>query len=80
MPKTLVSKSTLEQMALAEIRSHSGCHDVRSIEIDYLHAIRFDSNWKIAVVYCGVDHHAPSRAANYVLQKLRQQYDLRPDA
>lgn len=80
MPKTLVSKSTLEQMALAEIRSHTGCQDVRSLEIGYVHDARFDSNWKIAVVHCGVDHRAPSRAATYVVEKLRQQYNLRPDA
>jgi hypothetical protein len=79
MPKTLVSKSRLEQMAFVEICSLSGCHDVRSIEIGYVHDIRSDSNWKIAVVYCGVDHHAPSRAANYVVQKLRRQYNLRLD-
>ena len=80
MPKALIAKQTLEHMALAEIRARAGREDVRSIEIDYVYDQKIDSNWKISVVKCGRDHNAPSPAVMYVHNKLRAQYNLRPDS
>jgi hypothetical protein len=63
----------LQQLMLAEIRTHEGCEDVTDVSIYHVTDGRAENNWEGGVVGCG--SAAPddaSRAAAKAQQTLRR--------
>jgi hypothetical protein len=80
MAKFLLSMEDLQARALAEIRKQPGCSTVRSIAINHVTNARAESNWSMCVVSAGAaDANTAARAAIYVQQALRCDYDLMTD-
>jgi len=80
MAKTLLSMQTLQWRALEEIRQRPGCSSVASIAINRVTDDRAESNWSMCVISAGsADPNTAARAAIYVQQALRRDYDLTPD-
>jgi len=80
MAKTPLSMQALQWRALEEIRQRPGCSSVASIAINRVTDDRAESNWSMCVVSAGAaDPNTAARAAIYVQQALRRDYDLTPD-
>ena len=80
MAKTLISMADLHARALAKIRQQAGCIDVRDIAIDQITDDRAESNWSLWVVSAGsADANTAARAAIYVQQALRRDFNLAND-
>ena len=80
MAKTLLSMQALRWRALEEIRQRPDCSSVASIAINRVTDNRAESNWSMCVVSAGAaDPNTAARAAIYVQQVLRRDYDLTPD-
>jgi len=77
MPKIRKSSSELSQMALAEIRTYRGCHDVGDVAIHPIIDDRADCNWSITVVDLGTaEGDLARRAAIETQERLSAQFDL----
>ncbi|MGO8910128.1 MAG: hypothetical protein ACLQDM_12530 [Bradyrhizobium sp.] len=80
MAKTLLSIQALRWRALEEIRQQPGCSSEASIAINRVTDDRAKSNWSMCVVSAGAaDANTAARAALYVQNALRQDYDLMTD-
>ncbi|MGB8606673.1 hypothetical protein [Bradyrhizobium sp.] len=80
MAKTLLSMYNLRWRALAEIRKQPGCSNVRDIAINRVTDERAENNWSMCVLSAGyADANTAARAALYVQQVLRRDYDLMID-
>lgn len=80
MAKTLLPIEDLQARALAEIRKLPGCSSVRNIAINHLTDDRAESNWSMCVASAGAaDANTAARAALYVQNALRRDYDLWTD-
>jgi len=80
MAKTLLSMQTLRWRALEEIRQRPGCSSVTSIAINRVTDDRAESHWSMCVVSAGAaDPNTAARAAIYLQQAFRRDYDLTPD-
>ncbi len=79
MAKTLLSMSDLRRRALAEIRQLPGCHNVQDIAVNRVTDERAEYNWSLCVLSAGTaDANTAARAALYVQNILRRDYDLLP--
>jgi hypothetical protein len=80
MAKTLISMADLHARAVAKIRQQPGCIDVRDIAINQITDDRAESNWSLCVVSAGsADANTAARAAIYVQQALRRDFNLAND-
>jgi hypothetical protein len=80
MAKTLISIQALRRRTLEEIRLQPGRSSVASIAINRVTDDRAKSNWSMCVVSAGAaDANTAARAALYVQNALRQDYDLMTD-
>jgi hypothetical protein len=79
--KTLVARHDLERIALQEIRSFPGCEYVTDIEIAYQVDRVLHTNWTIHVFTReGGDMMRIQYAVTTTRNRLRHQYDLRPES
>jgi hypothetical protein len=80
MAKILLLIQDLRARALAEIRNQTGCFNVRDIAINHVTDERAENNWSLCVLFAGAaDANTAARAALYVQQVLRHDYDLMAD-
>lgn len=77
MPKIRKSSSELTQMALVEIRTYRGCHDVGDVAVHPIIDDRAGCNWSITVVDLGTaEGDLARRAAIETQERLSAQFDL----
>jgi hypothetical protein len=77
MPKIRKSSSELTHMALVEIRTYQGCHDVGDVAIHPIIDDRAGCNWSIMVVDLGAaEGDLARRAAIETQERLSAQFDL----
>jgi hypothetical protein len=77
MSKIRLPLLDLRRRALAEIRGMPGCHNVQEIAINPVTDERVDYNWSLCVLCSGAaDANTAARAAVYVQNALRRDYDL----
>jgi hypothetical protein len=70
----------LRQRALAEIRLQPGCSNVQGIAINRASDPHAESNWSLCVSSAGTaDANTAARAALYVQDVLRRDYNLMTD-
>jgi hypothetical protein len=81
MAKHLLSMQDLQARALAEIQKQPGCSaTIRKIAINRVMDKRAQNNWSMCVLSAGAaDANTAARAALYVQQALRHDYDLTTD-
>jgi hypothetical protein len=80
MAKTPVSMAQLQQILLAEIRTHDGCEDVTDVSVYHVTDDRAENNWSVGVVGCGsAAADDASRAAVKAQETLGRKYDLLTD-
>jgi hypothetical protein len=80
MAKTQLSMQALRWRALSEIRQQPGCSSVQDIAINRVTDERAKNNWSLCVVSAGAaDANTAARAAIYVQDALRHDYDLETD-
>jgi hypothetical protein len=77
MSKSILSKSELTAVVLAEIRQHKGCDGVDSIVIQENSPTRFLANWEISIVAASSgDPSTVQRAVAAVQKNLQIRYQL----
>lgn len=77
MPKIRKSASELTQLALAEIRTYRGCHDVGDVAVHPIIDERAGCNWSITVVDLGTaEGDLARRAAIETQERLSAQFDV----
>ena len=80
MAKHLLSMQDLQARALVEIQKQPGCSTIRKIAINRVTDKRAENNWSMCVLSAGAaDANTAARAALYVQQALRHDYDLTTD-
>lgn len=72
--KAALSLFELKQIALAKIQEHRGCHDVQDLSVCRID--NSDPNWAISCGIGGSDKRAASKAALYVQEEMRRNYEL----
>lgn len=75
--KAALSLFELKQIALAKIKEHRGCHDVQEISVCPIE--NSDPNWAISCGVGGSDKRAASKAALYVQEEMRRNFELLVD-
>jgi hypothetical protein len=77
MAKECICRSTLEHIALVELRSKCGCENIVAIRIDYV-PLGKETNWRISEVNFGsatsIQH--PGDAVRSVSAKLSERYSM----
>jgi hypothetical protein len=77
MSKSILSKSELTAVVLAEIRQHKGCDGIDSIVIQENSHARAQANWEISIVAASSgDPSSVQRAAAAVQKALQIRYQL----
>ena len=81
MAKERVCRSTLEHIALVELRSKSGCENIVGIRIDYVPSGK-ETNWRISEVNFGAETSIqhPADAVRSVSAKLSERYSMMMDS
>lgn len=77
--KAVVSLDELRQIALKKIREHRGCRDVEDVSVCPIANPDPGENWAISCGVGGSDKAAASKAALYVQQEMRRDYELADD-
>jgi hypothetical protein len=72
--KAALSLVELKQIALAKIREHRGCHNVEDLSVCPIE--NSEHNWAISCGIGGSDKTAASKAALYVQEEMRRNYEL----
>ena len=77
MPLSILPRSELTDLVLAEIRRHQGCEGVDSIVIQENAQVRSAANWEISIVAASSgDPATVQRVAAAVQKKLQSSYQL----
>jgi hypothetical protein len=66
----------LKQIALKKIREHRGCDDVEDLSLCPIRISNTEYDWAISCGVGGSDKAAASKAALYVQEEMRMNYEL----